>query len=101
MPVVFVGHMRVCVLQRLVPVRMAVGARRHGVVTMRVVRVVMTVCVFVLQHLVSVFVAMAFCEMKHDAHDHQYRAGEHPTAAAAIAEHEGKHGSDERRKREH
>jgi hypothetical protein len=72
--------------QRLVLVRVTVGIRRHHGMDVRVVHVIVTVRMLVLQTHVLVFMRMALGEVKQDSGCHQRRTGQHPDAAAAFAE---------------
>ena len=56
--VVRIGHMRMRVYERRVAVPMAVLARRNHVVHMVMMAVIVAVCVFMLQRLVLVLVAV-------------------------------------------
>lgn len=76
-PVVSVRHMRMAVSQRLMPMRMAVRPRRHGVVSMVVMPVIVHMGMLVLQRLVLVFMAMVFDEMQDHACQHQRTAHGH------------------------
>lgn len=58
MDVVRVRHVGMSMPQRLVPVRVAVFARRHRVMHVVVMPVVMAMCVLMLQRFVLVLVAM-------------------------------------------
>ena len=58
--VVYVGHVGMCVSQRVVAVPMAVRPCGHGGVAVGVVPVVVAVGMFVLQGLVCVLVTMGF-----------------------------------------
>ena len=58
MRVMRIGHVRMCVSHRLVAVPMAVLARRNHVVHMVMMAVIVAVCVFMLQRLVLVLVAV-------------------------------------------
>ena len=53
-----IRHMRMCVLHRLVAMRVTVRSFRHRVVSMQVVTVIMTVGVFMLQGFVAMWVRM-------------------------------------------
>lgn len=76
-----IRHMRVGVLQWLMPVPMAVWPGRHRFVVVEMVAVVMRMCVLVLQQCVDVFVVVAFEQMQADAREHQEPAdGQQPSA---------------------
>jgi hypothetical protein len=94
-PVVLVRHLRMGVPYCLVPVPVAVRSCRNRTVAVRVMHVVVARRVFVLKRLVLMLVRVALQQMEHDRAHHQRRAGEHPRAAAAIAEREGDRCTDE------
>ena len=77
MNVVRVRHMGMHVLQRLMPVAVAVFTCRHGIVGVLVMPVVVAVGVFVLQRLVLVLVAMGLGQVQHHASQHQHAAQRH------------------------
>ncbi len=58
MTVVRIRHMRMRMLQRLMPVRVAVRPSGHGIVRVLVVPVVVTVRVLVLQRLMRMHMGM-------------------------------------------
>ena len=69
--VVGVGHMRVRMLQRPMPMYVAVLAGRHRVVRMIVVPVVVAVRMFMLHRRMRVLVAVRFGQVQQHAGQHQ------------------------------
>ena len=69
--VVRVRHMRVAVAQGLMAVCMAVRPRRHGVVQVVVMPIVMVVGMLVFCGRMHVFVAMAFHQVQNNATQHE------------------------------
>ena len=51
--------------------RMAVFALRHGLMCMRVVTVIMSMSMLVIERVMSMLVAMVFCQMQPHAQQHQ------------------------------
>jgi hypothetical protein len=72
-PVVDVLAVLVLVRERFVLVHVAVRARRHRIVDVRVMAVVVGVQVLVAHRLVAVVMAVVFGRVQPDAHDHQQR----------------------------
>ncbi len=75
--VVHVRHMGVGMPCRLVTVPVAVFTRRHDVVRVIVVAVVVAVRVLVLERLVLMFMSVRLRQVQHDAGEHQHAAGGH------------------------
>ena len=69
--VVRVRHMRVTVAQGLMAVCMAVRPRRHGVVQVVVMSIVMVVGMLMFCGRMHVFMAMAFHQMQYHATQHK------------------------------
>ena len=96
-----VRHMRMNMRYRIVSMPMAVCARRHQVVRMLVVAVVMRVRMLVFERLMDVLMRVALGQMQQHAGQHQQRAGDKPHGRAALAQRIRNRGADERREREH
>lgn len=101
MDVVVIRHVRMDMVQRLVSMPMTVGPEGHLVVLMQMVTIVVAMGVLVLKRFVLVRVRMLFGDEKHDTAHHQRRTGQHPDAAAALAEQESQQRSDERGERKY
>ena len=102
MPVrmVFVRHMAVRMPDRFMPVQVTVHADHLGDVDVAMVPVVMAVSMFMLDRVVHVLVPMRLGQMQHDACDHEPCTGQHPDAAAALAQRERQCGTEKRGERE-
>ena len=96
-----VRNMRVCMAQRLVVVPMAVRARRHGVVNMVVMPVVMLVCVLMVHRLVAVTMRMVFHQMQHHAQKHEQATACHHHPRRSLSKRKSQQRPDERRKRKY
>ena len=96
MRVVRIGHMRVPVGHRLMPVRVAVRSRRNPVMRVIVVSVVVRVRMFVLRRMVMVFVPMRLHQMQQHAAQHQNTSRSHAPAQRPVTQGDGKQGTDER-----
>lgn len=91
-------------LQRHVPVTVAVldcARRTIMIMIVGVVSLTMVVCMLVRFVFLHVRTAVAFSQMQNDARSHQHCTGQHPRAAASLAQQERKHRADERREGEH
>ena len=80
MRMVRIGHVRVRMALRLVSMGVAVFGRRHRIVKMVVVAVVVPVRMLMLRRLVRVFVPMRFRQVQHDTGQHQRAPGRHAPA---------------------
>jgi hypothetical protein len=82
--VVGIGHVRMHVPSRLVPMKVAVRPRGHRVVHVVVVSVVVRVGVLVLELHMLVFVAVRLEQMQNNARQHQRATNDHPGAQPAV-----------------
>lgn len=96
-----VRHVRVLVEERRMHMSMAVRASFKIVVHVIVMPVVVRVRMLVVQRAVPVFMTMRLFKVQCDPDKHQRTSGKHDPRAAAVAECDGKGGTDERRASEH
>ncbi len=96
-PVVNVRRVGMGVLERLVPVQVAVLADRHRVVGVRVVTVVVPVRVLVLEGLVKVLMLVLLAEVQPGPERHQRGGYARRRAAEGFAERRSEQGAEERR----
>lgn len=76
-----IRHMRMRMLHGLVPMRVAVRARGHGLVGMQMMAVVMRMGMFVVKLFMLMRVAVRLHQVQHDTHQHQDAAcRQHPGA---------------------
>ena len=76
-----IRHMRMRMLHGLVPMRVAVRARGHGLVGMQMMAVVMRMGVFVRQRVVFMRMAVRLDQVQYDTRQHQHAAcRQHPGA---------------------
>ena len=73
--VIGIGHMRVLMAKRCVPMHMAVLSHGHGVVVVIVMAVAVSMCVLVLQHFM--LMAMGLGQVQHHAGQQQHAAQRH------------------------
>ncbi len=92
-----VRGVRVRMLDRIMMVRMAMGALGHRVVTMQMVSVVVAVGMFVVERLVSVDVRMDLQGMQDHAAGHEHESGCKPGTQIALAKRERNRSTNERR----
>jgi hypothetical protein len=76
MYVVRIRRVRMFVDNRLVPVRMTVGANRHGIMGVKVMSVVVCMSVLVFLRIVAMRMGVSFRQVQHDASDHEERTGQ-------------------------
>ena len=76
-PVMGIGHVRVLMAKRQVPMHMAVLSRGHGVVVVIVMAVAVPVCVLVLQRFVGMLMTVGLGQVQHHAGQHQRAAQRH------------------------
>ena len=72
-----IGHMRVLMAKRCVPMPVAVLTRRHGIVVVIVMAVAVSMCVFVLQRFMLMLMAMGLGQVQYHAGQHQHAAQRH------------------------
>ena len=75
--VIGIGHMRVLMAKRCVPMHMAVLSRGHGVVVVIVMAVAVSMGVLVLQHFMLMLMAMGLGQVQHHAGQQQHAAQRH------------------------
>jgi hypothetical protein len=101
MRVVHVRDMRVCVLQRLVAVRMGMRlARRVGRIMDVLMMLIVNVRMGMRHRLVHVLVLMPFCEMQQNAQHHEYPGGCKLKSQRLAQKQDGGDGPDKWRSRE-
>ena len=101
MRVMRIGHVRMNMGHRSVPVGMAVGADRHRIMKMRVVPIVVRMGVLVFKRNMLVFVGMPLRQMQQHAGQHQRGTRAKPEGNAARVQRQSNAGSDKGREREH
>ena len=80
-----IRHVRVRMAPRFVAMSVAVFTRRHLFMHMIMVPIVMTVCVFMLQRYVLMFMAMALRQMQNHTRQHERGTYAHQPAGGAVA----------------